>query len=563
MQKFMFLLFAWLASINLNSTAVADDVALARDLLHEARDLNGLTLFASAELGAAFAKVGDLEASKKSFTHAWNTAAEVEDGVERRMVLYGIATFQAEAGQIEEAIEAAQRLPSRYERAMCFAQIAIVQAGTGELDAALRTVDLIPVVDEVWDRDSTLVVIALTVSERHDFAGAIRVLDLIPYDFEQAEQIRARLLRGEQLSPEEDTIQARAGMKSGGLLVIAQDQAEAGDLTAALQSARSIGLEEVRDSALRLVARVAADSGELSLAEELLGEIGRQKHKEHVLVRIVAALAQRRQFKEASQRVESIKEPSDRAQATFEIAAAHAAHGDAKAALSFFETATSLIPDDSDARNTASIAIVTAFAESRRLELAEEFARQIDDPATQSKAYQAIAVANAKRSNKADARRMFRKSRQAAATVVDPYSRTTVVDPYYKCVRLRELATAEFEAGEQEQARTTITSAIEAARRLEIGGGTDVIALTEVASTQSRLGDRDGAAASFEFARAAAAKYPEEPSVAQLLQGVAEAQASLGDAEPAIQSARQQKSALIHASMLLGVANGVLARRDE
>ncbi len=136
-QRFMFLLFAWLGSINVHSTAVAGDVALAQALLGEARELNGLGLYASAELGAAFAKVGDVEASKESFAHAWTTAAKIEDGVERRIVLYGIATLQAEAGQVEEAIVAAKRLPSRYERAMCFGQIAIAQAETGDIDCEL------------------------------------------------------------------------------------------------------------------------------------------------------------------------------------------------------------------------------------------------------------------------------------------------------------------------------------------------------------------------------------------------------------------------------------------
>ena len=133
-----------------------------------------------------------------------------------------------------------------------------------------------------------------------------------------------------------------------------------------------------------------------------------------------------------------------------------------------------------------------------------------------SEAFQDIAAADWRMKKIADAKRFFEQSRQNAESTADPYR---------KCVRLRKLAVAEFEIGDGEDASTAIELAVAAGRKIEIGGGTDVIALTETATTQRTIGDRDGAAATFEIAIATANRYPEESYVAELLKGVASAQA--------------------------------------
>ena len=216
-------------------------------------------------------------------------------------------------------------------------------------------------------------------------------------------------------------------------------------------------------------------------------------------------------------------------------------------------SATSLSPSDSDAHHAAVISIVVAFLRSPRLEFAEAFTAKIDDPATRSEAFQDIAAANWRMKKIADAKRFFEQSRQTAESIADPYR---------KCVRLRKLAVAEFEIGDGEDASTAIELAVAAGRKIEIGGGTDVIALTETATTQRTIGDRDGAAATFEIAIATANRYPEESYVAELLKGVASAQAGAGDVEAAVQSSRRQASALYRSRMLLGVANAIVSRQD-
>jgi tetratricopeptide (TPR) repeat protein len=549
--RFALLMFVLLASTNPSSAADSDDVSRARELVREARDLCGSNCDNDAVFAAAEAKTGDVALSKQSFLAAWNAAGKLEDGV-RRMVLNGIAELQAQAGQSKEAIEASQRLPSRYEQAMTLGTIAIAQAETGEEKEALQTVDLIPA-EEIWQRNSTLPLVAMSLSKRGNFAGAIRVLNHIPVDVKRAAKILARNIPREQLKPEDQSIVDAATAGSNGLVVIAEDQAKASDLKSALQTAQGIGTDSHRDAALRRVACVAADSGDLAVAQAALKGISGQEQKGMASVRIVAAMAKQGQFKEALALAETIKDPSARADALFEMAAAQAARGDAKAATRLFDRATSLNPSDSDAHHAAQARIVRAFLQRPDLELAEAFTSRIDDPATLSEAFQDIAAADWRMKKTVDAKRFSEKSQQAAESIAEPYM---------KCIRLRKLAVAEFEVGDQENASTAIQLAVAAGRKIEIGGGTDVIALTETATTQRTIGDRDGAAATFEIAIATANRYPEESYVAELLKGVAAAQADAGDVEAAIQSARRQDSALYRSSMLLGVANAILSRQE-
>lgn len=287
------------------------------------------------------------------------------------------------------------------------------------------------------------------------------------------------------------------------------------------------------------------------MAREAISGIQGRRETELALVRVATALAKQGRFNEATSVFESIKGPSSRAEAAVQIATEHAAHGDIQAVRLLLENAKSLTPSDNHTHNAAAKQILAAYLQSPRPELAEAFSREINDPATLSEAYQAIASANRRKGKISDAKRMFEKSRQVAENVADSYA---------KCLRLRELATAQFAAGDRGGALTAIELAVAAARSIELGGGTDVIALTETATTQITIGDRDGAAASFELARTTAARYADEAYVAGLLHDVALAQARVGEVETAIQSARRQKSAFIRARMLLAVANAMLSR---
>ena len=548
--RFLLLVFVLIASITPSAAAESDDINLARKLEREAHELCGASCDRWLEFGVLEAKIGDAEASKKSFLDAWTAAAKLEDGPERRMVLSGIATLQAQAGQAKEAIEASQRLTVRFEQAMTFGAIAGVQADAGEEKAALNTVDLIPA-EEIRQRSSALAVVAMNLSKRRDFSGAVRVLNRISSDDERAERIIARNVPMEQLSPQERAVIDPVMEKSLTLVFIAEVQAAAGDRKRAHQTALAIRLRRHRDLGLGKVACIAADSGDIPVAEAAIKGIEGREQKCLAQARVVAAMAKLGRFNEARDLLDAIQDAPAKANALFEMAGAHAAHGDAKAARSLVKSATSLEPSAKDAHDAGLALIVTACLKSWNLELGEAFTRDIHDPSTLSEALQAIAVANWRVKRIGEAKRFFDESRQAAENVVGSY---------YRCARLRELAMSQFESGERVGAMTSVELALAAARKVEIGGGTDVIALTETATTQGLVGDRDGAAASFKIARATAARYPEESYVAQLLQDVAMAQARAGDVEAAIQAARQHTSVLSRSCMLVGVANAILSR---
>jgi len=552
MLKYVLLISVSLTSIA-PGAAVKPDIALARKLVHEARVLCGDNCDNFAEFGATLAKTDDPEASKMSFAKAWVAAAMLKDGVERRIVLNEIVRLQSEAGQICEAIAAAQSLQIPGEQAMVLSTIALVQAESRETNAALQTVDLISA-EETWLRNSILVQIAMRISHHREYLDAIRVLNLIPDDVELVEKILARKVPPEQLSRQEKIILTRIKLKSIGLITVAQDQAESGDLNTALQTVRGIPLKFQRDLGLRRIASAAADSGDLKFALETIKEIQNQEQKEFALERVITKLAQQGKFESARELAETINVPTIKAEALYEMATAQAAQGAVKSTQSLFKKASLLNLSDSAAQNTAAKQIVDAYLQSSRLDLAEDFTSKINDSETLSAAFQAIAVTNRRIMKIGDAERWFIKSRQAAHKIMAPYQ---------KCVRLRDLAMAQMKAGDREGAMLTIKLAVSAAKMIEIGGGTDVIALKDTAMIQRTIGDHDGAFASFKIARSAALCYFEKPYLAELLQSIAFAQAHAGDVNAAIQSARRNNSKRYRSHMLLGIANAILTAKNS
>ena len=100
--------------------------------------------------------------------------------------------------------------------------------------------------------------------------------------------------------------------------------------------------------------------------------------------------------------------------------------------------------------------------------------------------------------------------------------------------------------------------ALEAAKLIEIGGGTDVIALYELGLTQVRAGYVDVAAKTFDEARRRALHYKEVTYAAALFQDIARAQAGGGDPRGALACARAQSSQLFKALSLAGVIQGLI-----
>jgi hypothetical protein len=108
------------------------------------------------------------------------------------------------------------------------------------------------------------------------------------------------------------------------------------------------------------------------------------------------------------------------------------------------------------------------------------------------------------------------------------------------------------------KAKQTFETALAHAKAIEIGGGTDVIAVYELARAQGEAGFRDDASVTFELARNRAMKYPEAAYVAQLFQSIAETQTMSGDRQGALLASRSQTSPMMKVRSLFGVLEGLV-----
>ncbi|WP_417384009.1 hypothetical protein [Gimesia sp.] len=527
-------------------SAAEQDLNRARQLIKEAQDgceQDGKFLL---KLATVQAKAGDIPAAGQSFSRAWRAVEKRDDETQRRVMLIEIARQQTEAGLSAEAVKSArQQSPSNVE--LLLNTIAVTLAESGQTKAALKVVKLNPDLNSS-QRNFTLSLLAMQFSEHRKFVDAYQTLNLIPVNEQLVTAILARKVPAEQLTPAEQAEISRAQLKATGLIVITQDQANAGDWDAALQTAQKILLPLQREIALRHIVNTAAESDQLMLAQSVLNRIQGDEQKQLATVPVVCCLAEQKQFMEARQLSQQIEDKSIRAEALYGIAVAYAAGGNRRKAHSLFADGVALVPADLEAKHAAARQIVSAFLQASILPAAEDFTTEIQDPETRAAALQEIAVAGAQL-EKNDVQRLFNRSREVAGTIRDPYQRS---------VRLREIAKAEFLTGQVKQARMTIREAIQAAQQMELGGGSDVIAITEAARVQTTIGDLKGAADSFRLARDTARRYPERSYVVELLQGVVFAQAQSGDIEAAIESVRREESVCDRCLMLLEIADALL-----
>jgi tetratricopeptide (TPR) repeat protein len=128
---------------------------------------------------------------------------------------------------------------------------------------------------------------------------------------------------------------------------------------------------------------------------------------------------------------------------------------------------------------------------------------------------------------------------------------------YVRARALRAVGVAQAKA-KLPAATQTFERALEAAKLIEVGGGTDVIALYELGFTQLQTGYVDLAAKTFDDARRRALRYKEATYAAALFQDIARAQTGGGDPRGALACARSQSSQLFKARSLVGVVQGLV-----
>lgn len=249
----------------------------------------------------ALGQLVGVQADQGDFQAARTTAEKLTDTNEKGFAIAQIASAQAKRGQIEGALETAKALP---EKGWVAHDIALAQAKAGQLDAALRTVaDIRP---DTY-RAETLAQIAEHQVQSGDPVGTKRVLKqaedtlgtnwssrnhglagrkiaAVQMKLGDRDQARATFRKAMQATDEKNQRlvvweQAKAGDVSeaiqtakamhlvGGLESIALVQAESGDFTGALATAELIGSAEIRSTALALVAAAQRKAGRLADAK--------------------------------------------------------------------------------------------------------------------------------------------------------------------------------------------------------------------------------------------------------------------------------------------------------
>jgi tetratricopeptide (TPR) repeat protein len=534
--------FAVLFCVMLVGGAAADEPHdRAVGLLQEAVQYSGGNPGALLVMAEAFAKTGDSTTAGRLLLKAWDESLKKEYDEVRRLALMQIAECQAEIGQADVAIKAVKQLPSSYEHAIVLSSIASVQAGQGNAAGAFQTVDLIPAQERFQDdmptthRDTALLGVSMAFSERHDYADAIKALEMI----------------GGSLSLSEEDKIAASKTKATAQVLVAQDQAKAGDLNEAFQTAHAIIGERHRDVAWRLILCAAADQMEVATAIETFNAIKHQPQKNMGATCLVASLCRRKELEEAASIVKDIEGTAERAEGLLEIAIAHAASGENEKVRALLDESMVIAPMEVDLKNTTMKRIVEALVNSGHHDQGEELAQELTEPVARSVSFQSIAIAQWKKGNKDIAQRAILESQKAA---------NDISDPYFGSVRLREFAVVLADVNAKEESLAAMKSALAAGNMVEPAGGTDVINFTDIATSQMAVGDIEGAEATFEIAYTAARKYSDRSYSATLLAGVIEAQAHFGNSTRAIQIAQEEKSPDFRVTMLVAAANGLLAR---
>lgn len=435
---------AWRSSAQIEvaiAQAQAGDKEAARQTfttaLQTARRIEGERQRAEAlrEIAKAQAKAGEKETARETFATAIETAQRIErtegwGDYWRETALTEIAKAQAEAGYIAAAIETANSIGSGWKPAYALSEIAKVQAKAGNIAAAIETAQSIELV--YWRVESLI-----QIAEVQDAAG----------EKEAAREIFAAALQTAQRIKDEEE-------RAFALSEIAKVQVEAGGkeaaretFVAAIETTQSI--EHESSLALIETAKAQAEAGDIS-----------------------AAIQTAKSIENAERRVESLREIKEdvylcegkaawRAKTLREIAEAQVETGEKESAQETFAAALETTWGIEGEWELAWVlgGIARAQAEAGEIAAAIETAQRIPNYYRRAFALSEIAMAQAQAGEKKGAKETITVIMEMAKAIESALSRTEV---------LRETAKAQAAVGEKEAAGRTFAAAVETAKRIEM-----------------------------------------------------------------------------------------------
>ena len=532
------------------------------------------------EIGKAQAEAGDLSAARQSFAAAIKAASSIGGTLSPTNILIGIATAQVEAGDIAGGLRTAYSFQNVLPRVEELRSIARVQAKARDEEAAKQT--FAAAIDAAGSHAHTLSKIAIEQAETGDIAGGLRTAR----DIDGVEE-RVRALYGiaEKQAEAGDlraagrTVDAALALekahdiepgaslgRDSRLKEIATIQAEAGDIAAALSTARNLsdhGLSLFRPK--MFLTEHAKTADDIALVIEAAHTIEYADFRSRVLGDIAkkqAALGDRhgseQTFAAALKFAYETDVPKNRALALCEIAAAQTAVGDKQAANSIFASALEAAHDTDDVldRSWALKQIAVAQAKAGDIAAALEITQPIDIPmrkykGTHAKSGKTFTVEfprNITQEQVEAIGRQWNPSSPDSAKALQIAAAQTALCPGWDredCAEaLREIGSVRAKAGDRAGAMQTFGAAFQAARG--IGATTSrVESLCEIATAQMEAGYGQQANQTFASALKAARDHIAEPywfTVKRITDFVF-AQAEKGDIAAAVRNAHSVEDA--------------------
>lgn len=266
-----------------NATGAQETLVGTLRMAHNLK-LGGDRAAALAEVATAHAKMGETE-------RALEIAHSIEGASEQATALRIIAAAQAEHGNrlaarktFAQALRSASRITYSLKREEALSATVVAQAEAGDMDAA---VEVGRGLEDDFTRATAFKRIAALRAQTGDIAGALEMARGIDFTTEREEALRE----------------------------VAGPQARAGNVGAALQMARELEYESNRAWALRAIAAAQAVAGDIDAALKIAGEITGDSGRAEALVTIAVMLAKDGNIRDATQVARRIDSASRRATA--------------------------------------------------------------------------------------------------------------------------------------------------------------------------------------------------------------------------------------------------------
>jgi RNA polymerase sigma factor (sigma-70 family) len=320
-----------------------------------------------ADMAGLQAQLGDRDAARKLFEQANDIVAALDDRQqpgEWRMV----ALAAARAGEVDEAIATAERIPKGDQyRDITFQEVATELAKRRQAKEALRVAAMVESEEtRSWLAPMLLEDLALAHAQAGNIPEALRVVERMK---DPASRVKALVGRThlnmtyDYLEHPQDLgvalLQARAGDKARARKTLER----AAELIASMPEDKT----PRRASALTTLASAQALLGEFATARKTMEQIQNETGKAIALAVLIRQLAQAGRAKEATGEIDRLPAGATQVHALAHLGAGQAKAGDQKAALASFERAHQLIgelPAETD-RMTQSHILSTIRADAR------------------------------------------------------------------------------------------------------------------------------------------------------------------------------------------------------